>query len=112
MTTSASSIHKTGMHYKKDDVPLSLIFEEDLTSTTVKGLQRQCMEALDKAGDAARVVADIGKVEMIDSQGLNFLLGLYQDAHAHNRQFKVTGASPANERLFSFVNLRDRFGMA
>jgi anti-anti-sigma factor len=100
------------MHYRKDDVTLNLAFEEDLTSTTVRHLQKQCLEALDKAGDAARVVADISMVEMIDSQGLNFLLGLYQDAHEHSRQFKVTGASPANERLFSFVNLRDRFGMA
>ncbi len=100
------------MRYSKDDLTLTLHFEENLISTTVKELQAECTRVLDESGEPARIVADLAEVEMIDSQGLNFLLGLYQDAHDHNRQFHVTGASPANQRLFAFVNLSERFGLA
>ena len=99
------------MKVNAEDLTLTLVFEEDLISTTVKQLLPQCRQAMQEDGAVQTVIADVTKVEMIDSQGLNFLLGLYQDAGKHQAAFRVVGASPANARLFEFVNLKDRFGL-
>ena len=100
------------MKKRQDELTLTLIMEEDLISTSVKDLIVRCRTAIEEAAGIATVVVDLSKVEMIDSQGLNFLIGLYQDAEKAKLSFRVVGASPANERLFSFVNLSERFGLA
>jgi anti-anti-sigma factor len=93
------------------DLTLKLTFEEDLISTTVKPLLLKSREAIAGASEASTLLIDLSQVEMIDSQGLNFLIGLYQEAEKAAKSFRVTGASPANQRLFSFVNLKERFGI-
>ena len=93
------------------DLALVILFEEDLISTTVKELLPECRSAIESADDIQNVTADVSRVKMIDSQGLNFLLSLYQASEERNASFKVEGASPTNARLFAFVNLKERFGV-
>jgi anti-anti-sigma factor len=89
---------------------LTLRFEEDLISTTVKRLGVEWNALVSAVGANQLIVADLSEVEMIDSQGLNFLISLYKDITERCGLFKVTGASPTNQRLLEFVNLTDRFG--
>lgn len=95
-----------------DDLTLTLTCEEDLISTSVKDLLLFSRRAIAGAPAASTLIVDLSQVEMIDSQGLNFLIGLYQEAEKAGKSFRVTGASPANQRLFSFVNLKERFGIS
>jgi len=93
------------MKAEKEDLTLTLCLEENLTSTTVQHLQKQYLAALEKHESIACVTADISQVEMIDSQGLNFLIGLHRDASASERSFRIIGASPMNRKLFDMVSL-------
>ncbi|MFA5257023.1 MAG: STAS domain-containing protein [Opitutales bacterium] len=99
------------MKAEKEDLTLILHMEEDLTSTTVEHLQKLYLAALDKLVPVACVTANITQVEMIDSQGLNFLVGLHRDACANDRMFRICGASPMNQRLFDMVNLGEHLRM-
>lgn len=90
-----------------EDSHLTLSFEEVLTSTTVQRLRRQFIQALDEAASVLCVNADISQVEMIDSQGLNFIIGMFNDARARGKDFRLCGASEANRRLFAIVNLQE-----
>jgi anti-sigma B factor antagonist len=99
------------MNYQADESRLTLRFEEDLISTTVKKLLVSCQHAIEISADAGTVVADLSEVEMIDSQGLNLLITLYKFSQDMHKEFAVQGASPANAKLLAFVNLQEKFHM-
>ena len=99
------------MKHKKTDSELMITFEEDLVSTSVKEYLNRCKEVLGQTQNLKKVVADIAKVKMIDSQGLNLLVGLYQECNKKKLSFQVTGTSPSLKRLFDFVKMSDRFGI-
>ena len=90
-----------------EDLNLLLTFEESLTSTTVQRLRQQYLLTLEEARSINSVVVDISHVVMIDSQGLNLIIGMFNDAQKGGRSFKLAGASPANKKLFDLVNLQD-----
>ena len=99
------------MQHKISDAEMSITFEEDLVSTSVKEYLSRCKEILAGQKNLKKVVADIGKVKMIDSQGLNLLVGLYQECNKRKLAFQITGTSPSLKRLFDFVKMSDRFGV-
>jgi anti-anti-sigma factor len=84
-----------------------LHFGEALTSTTVLSLRLQFLSLLGECSGVETITADLSHVPMIDSQGLNLLIGMYQDAREKGLGFRITGASEANRRLFALVNLQD-----
>ena len=94
-----------------ENAKLTLIFEESLTSTTVQRLRKQYLQALEEAGTVGAITADISQVAMIDSLGLNFIIGMYNDARRLGCAFQLSGASPANKKLFELVNLQEHVPM-
>ncbi|HNX04333.1 MAG TPA: STAS domain-containing protein [Opitutales bacterium] len=90
-----------------EDSHLILRFEEALTSTTVHRLRMQYLQTLEESAGITAITADISHVSMIDSQGLNFIIGIFNDSKTRNFVFKLTGASQANRKLFALVNLQD-----
>lgn len=85
---------------------LIIHFEEPLISTTVYGLQQACQSELALNTDLNAVKVDLSRVEMIDSLGLNFLVGLFGDVQKRGGCFEVTGVSESNRKLFELVNLQ------
>jgi anti-anti-sigma regulatory factor len=90
-----------------DDTNLTLIFEESLLSTDVQRLRMQYLQILEQAGPVTSITADIAQVAMIDSLGLNFIIGLYNDSREKRCVFRLSGASPSNMKLFELVNLQE-----
>ena len=89
---------------------LVIHIDKDLLSTTVNECTEEIKPLLEN--DVGSVAIDLSSVSTVDSQGLNFLVGLYQESTRADRTFKVTGASPSLVRLFSFVKLNERFGIS
>lgn len=85
-------------------------FEEDLLSTNVQELRSELKIICEKI-EGSNLIIDLSKCKIIDSQGLNLLIGLYKEAVNKQCKFKVTGASTANLRLFSIFKLKERFGI-
>ncbi len=86
--------------------------EEDLTSTTVPSLLAQALVTMDEQKDATCIVAELAKVDMIDSQGLNFLIGLHRECGQRGMLFRISGASEMNMRLFDMVSLGEHLRIA
>lgn len=99
------------MNNSLENNTLTLILEEDLLSTTVKPLLSEAQEVIEDAGDVETVVVDLSEVKTIDSQGLNLIVGIYQECRSRDWKFAITGASQAVKRLFQFVKLSERFGI-
>jgi anti-anti-sigma factor len=95
------------MNASTEETNMVLHFGEALTSTTVLSLRLQFLSLLGQCSGVETITADLSRVPMIDSQGLNLLIGMYQDAREKGLSFRITGASEANRRLFALVNLQD-----
>ncbi len=99
------------MKHKTSGGELTLLFEEDLISTAARPLLVQCKELMDEERERAKVVADLSKVKMVDSQGLNLLVAIYQECKKKNREFQAAGVSSSLKNLFDFVKMSERFGL-
>ena len=100
------------MQTETSDEHLQLKMEEDILSSNVEKLLKLAKDTIYASQDSiADISVDLSKVSTIDSQGLNFLVGLYQECQGNGWGFQVTGASPALKRLFHFVKLNERFGI-
>lgn len=100
------------MKSQVQDQTLHVFFDEDLTSTNVHSLQKACIALVDGNASVSYICVDISHVGMIDSQGLNFLIGFHKDCSARSVAFRVVGASPMNMRLFEMVNLGEHLSIA
>jgi len=90
-----------------DDSNLILKIEESLISTTVRRLREQYLEILGQSQRPASVTLDISKADLIDSQGLNFIIGIFNETQKSGISFRLAGTSPANRKLFEMVNLQE-----
>ena len=99
------------MKHKLENSELIIVCEEDLLSTNVESCIKQAKEALTQASGVSKLIVDLEGVNTIDSQGLNFLVGLYQESRSLEWGFSVKEASPSLVQLFKFVKLDERFGV-
>ena len=99
------------MKHKLDGSHLVLVCEEDLLSTNVEDCVKLAKKAFEGAGSADALVVDMAGVNTVDSQGLNFLVALYQESRSLDWAFSVKGVSSGLKQLFKFVKLSERFGL-
>ncbi len=100
------------MKQKTVESELIITMEEDLLSTTVRSCLTQAQKLLEEVEGVDALNVDISHVNTIDSQGLNFLVGIYQECYSRGWTFKVSGATASHKQLFQFVKLSERFGIA
>ena len=99
------------MKHKLDGTHLVLVCEEDLLSTNIESCLKFAKEAFDDASSADSLIVDLAGVNTVDSQGLNFLVALYQESRSLDWSFSVKGVSSGLKQLFKFVKLSERFGL-
>lgn len=90
---------------------LKINISTDITSTSAQNIQDQLVKLFQSLQNITAIELIIEKVDFIDSMGLNLLIGIYQQCQKQALSFKISGASPANIQLFTFVRLLDRFGI-
>ena len=99
------------MKHKLDGTHLVLVCEEDLLSTNIESCLKLAKEAFDGASSADGLIVDLAGVNTVDSQGLNFLVALYQESRSLDWSFSVKDVSSGLKQLFKFVKLSERFGL-
>lgn len=99
------------MKHTINDSTLTLSIEEDIISTTVKACLTEAQSLIEESADISEIHIDLTEVNTVDSQGLNLLVGIYQECRSRDWSFKVVGASASLKRLFQFVKLSERFGI-
>jgi len=86
-------------------------FDTDLVASYVKEILKEVREKLEgeKYGE---LEVDIADVKVVDSLGINFLVGLYKVCSKNNHKFKVVGVSDTIKRLFTLYNLCGYFNVS
>ena len=95
-----------------EDTTLRLSSTGDILSTNVAAIRPLMLTLLSDHPDATSVVLDLEASRVIDSQGLNLLIALYRECERRSLPFRVVNPSPDIQRLFSFLNLTERFGLS
>lgn len=100
------------MNHVIEDRKLSFHVGEDILSTNVEALANAFRESIESAaGNANQIEVDLSGVETIDSQGLNLLIGLFQECKKKKWGFRVSNCSENVRWLFSIFKLTDVFGV-
>ena len=85
-------------------------FEENIVSTTVGDLLEQFRGYFATGVEASRLILDLKTVRVIDSQGLNLIIGLYRECQRHEISLEVANPSEETKRLFRMFKLDRIFG--
>ena len=98
------------LEYKQESDTLILTFLGDILSTNVNA----SMDEFNKIGDRNKVQnlqVNLEKVNMIDSQGLNLMIGIYQECLNKSINFTVSNVNDPVLKLLKFVKLDKKFGI-
>ena len=100
------------MNHAIEERKLSIKVGEDILSTNVDTLAKGFREIIEEAGaDAKQVELDLSGIDTIDSQGLNLLIGLFQECKKKKWGFQVINCTENVRWLFSIFKLTDVFGV-
>lgn len=99
------------MNFTQTENTLTLSFEEDLVAAFVKKEVDSLSKKL-QSYSYIELVVDLSVVEVVDSLGINLLVGFYKECKKMSRGFKVKGSSESIKRLFSLYNLSGYFNIS
>ena len=98
------------LEYKKESNTLILTFLGDILSTNVNTSMNEFNKIEDRY-KLKNIKVNLEKVNMIDSQGLNLLIGIYQECLKKSVNFTVSNVSDPVLKLLKFVKLDKKFSV-
>jgi anti-anti-sigma factor len=100
------------MKHEINDRKLTISVEENILSTNIDILAKEFRELISKAEDQVnQIILNLDKIDTIDSQGLNLLIGLFQECKKKKWGFRVSNCTENIKWLFSIFKLTDVFGV-
>jgi len=100
------------MKHEIIDRKLTINVGENILSTNIEALAKEFKEFVASAdGQANQIILDVDGIETIDSQGLNLLIGLFQECKKKKWGFRVINCTENVKWLFSIFKLTDVFGV-
>ncbi len=80
----------------------------DLIASKIEALRNEVLAQMKKYPDADAIVLDAAGIELVDSLGVNLVVGIYRQATADSKSFEVTNACSRFikvARFFRFFSL-------
>ena len=99
------------MKHEISGTDLVIIPDDPLAAATVKSLHEQMAQYFTDPGKFQKLVVDLSGVKVVDSLGVNLLVGLYKECRKHGKAYQVTHCSPPIRRLFDLYKLTGYFGV-
>ena len=99
------------MKHELSEAGLVLFPDDPLAAATLKPLQDQVAHYFADPGKFQKVVVDLSGVTVIDSLGVNLLVGLYKECRKHGKAYQVSHCSQPIRRLFGLYKLTGYFGI-
>jgi anti-anti-sigma factor len=100
------------MKHEISDRKLLISVGDNILSTNIDALSKAMRSLIDASEqEVNQIVLNLKGVDTIDSQGLNLLIGLYQESKKRKWGFRVVECSENVKWLFSIFKLTDVFGV-
>ena len=99
------------MNHTIENQTCNVVFEEGIISTKVQSLRTFFVELLKKLKEVKNLILDFKEVNIVDSQGLNFLIGLYVECEKRKIDLKIIHCNSTNRKLFGIFKLDKMLGV-
>ncbi len=93
------------MNYRIEADDLILLPESDLVASHIEELRDYFSEQIRSHTDISRILLDVSGVEVVDSLGVNLVVGLYRQAEAEDRSIEIIGANKNFMKVANFFRL-------
>jgi anti-anti-sigma factor len=93
------------MEYRIEDDRLILSPGTDLVASRIEALRDFFDESLHRNPDVQGVRLDAAGIRIVDSLGVNLIVGLFRQTSAERRDLEVTGAGPEFIKVANFFRL-------
>lgn len=97
------------MEYRIEDDRLILIPATDLVASRIEALRDFFTDTLQRNPDLPQVVLDVTGVHIVDSLGVNLIVGLFRQTAADGRSMELMGANPDFMKVANFFRLPTLF---
>ena len=91
------------------ETSLKITTKGDLTSATCQNYLTLWKEELNNSTEMTSCTLDLKNSAMVDSEGLNLIIGVFKECQNKNISFKVEGARQEVKRLFSYLKITKFF---
>ncbi len=99
------------MKAKRENGTLVLTPETDLVASHVGNLRDYMLDQMKNNQDVDNVVLDAHGVEIIDSLGVNLIIGLYRQTTSESKTFGVIGAGKRFMKIANFFRFPTLFSI-
>ncbi|MFP4308471.1 MAG: STAS domain-containing protein [Desulfococcaceae bacterium] len=97
------------MEYRIEGDRLILVPGTDLVASRIEALRDFFDESLRRNPDVGAVALDVTGIRIVDSLGVNLIVGLFRQATAEQRAMELTGAGPEFMKVANFFRLPSLF---
>jgi anti-anti-sigma factor len=97
------------MKAKKQNDTLYLIPGTDLVASNVEAQRNDMAEKIHKNSGVSRVVLDVHGVDIVDSLGVNLIIGLYREVSSGSKTFEIIGGSEKFMKVANFFRFPSLF---
>jgi len=85
---------------------LFLVPEADLVASRIEEIRNFFLSALKEHPDEANVTLDAKGVEVIDSLGVNLIIGLYKEVSSNDKTLKIINAGEKFMKIANFFRFK------
>ena len=88
---------------------LYIIPETDLVASRIEELRDDMIQELENNPDATGVILDVQGIDIVDSLGVNLIIGLYRQVTAESKTFEIIGAGDKFMKVANFFRFPTLF---
>ena len=85
--------------------------ETDLIASKIEELRNEVLSQMKKHPDAEAIVLDAAGIEIVDSLGVNLIIGIYRQAVADSKFFEVINAGSRFIKVAQFFRFFSLFSI-
>ena len=99
------------MKHELSGTELVIVPDDPLAVATIKPLHDRMLHYFADPGKFQKLVVDLADVKVIDSMGVNLLVGFFKECRKHGKAYRVSHCSLSIRRLFDLYKLTGYFGV-
>jgi len=99
------------MKIVKENEVLYLIPETDIVASRIEELRDYFAEQLKEYSDITHVMLDVHGIDLVDSLGVNLIVGLYRQVTSASKTIEIIGAGKDFMKVAAFFRLTSLFSV-
>lgn len=100
---------KAAMKIYKKDKTVYIVPNCDLVASNVEKIRDSVLMKLKKESSIEHLVLNVNGIEVVDSLGVNLIIGIYREAASQSMDFQVTNANEKFQKISGFFKFEDFF---